>query len=314
VPDPALLERHPLAVKIQLFPRGQRPPWGISLADLVFDYYQNNGLTRLHAIYLGTDADKVGPIRSGRLFDARLINSYKSIFAFGSADQRILNQLFSFDFADRLVMEGSHNCPPLCREDPNGYNYLVTNTKELSEYISGKNISNGRQNLDGMTFTHQPPAGGQPGTQVFTRYSISAYSRWDYDQASGRYLRFQDNQEDNGQGEAFAPFLDRLNNQQVTAANVVVLFVPHQYQLRSGNSEIIEIMLNGTGPAVAFRDGQAYPVVWNRPTTDSVIYLTFQDGTAYAFKPGNTWFQVVGQNSGQTRPDTGVWRFVFGIP
>jgi hypothetical protein len=149
---------------------------------------------------------------------------------------------------------------------------------------------------------------------VFTRYSISAYSRWDYDSASGRYLRFQDNQEDNGQGEAYVPLLDHLNNQQVTAANVVVLFVPHQYQVRSGNSEIIEILLNGTGPAIAFRDGQAYPVIWNRPTIDSVIYLTFQDGTAYAFKPGNTWFEVVGQTSQQTKPDTGVWRFVSRIP
>ncbi len=314
VSDPSFLERRPLAVKIQLFPRGQRPPWGISSADVVFDYYQNNGLTRLHAIFLGTDAEKVGPIRSGRLLDARLINSYKSIFAFGSADARILKQLFSLDFSDRLVMEGSHNCPPLCREDPNGFNYLVTNTKELSTYISGKNIPNGRQDLDGMTFTPQQPAGAQPGTQVFTRYSISAYSRWDYDLATGRYLRFQDTQEDTGQGEAFAPLLDRLNNQQVTAANVVVLFIPHQYQVRSGNSEIVEILLNGTGPAVAFRDGQAYPVVWNRPTPDSVVYLTFQDGTAYAFKPGNTWFEVVGQSSEQTKPDTGVWRFVSRIP
>ena len=54
-----------------------------------------------------------------------------------------------------------------------------------------------------MRFTDQPPAGGELGEQITTRYSISAYNRWDYDPASKQYLRFQDTQEDqNGQGEA----------------------------------------------------------------------------------------------------------------
>jgi hypothetical protein len=37
VSSPALLERRPLAVKIQIYPRGQRMPWGVSLADLTFE-------------------------------------------------------------------------------------------------------------------------------------------------------------------------------------------------------------------------------------------------------------------------------------
>ena len=43
ISDPSLLDRRPVAVKVQIFPRGQRPPFGISLADIVYDYYQNNG-------------------------------------------------------------------------------------------------------------------------------------------------------------------------------------------------------------------------------------------------------------------------------
>ena len=314
--DPALLSRRPVAVKVQMFPRGERPPWGISLADIVFDYYQNNGLTRLHAIFYGNDAKQVGPIRSGRLLDIILVNLYRSVFAFGSADQRIYSRLMSAGFSDRLVIEGSHNCPPLCRIDPNGFNYLVTNTSDLSKYITTQGVKNDRQSLNGMTFKTEFPQGGAQGTQVSTRYSISAYNRWDYDLPSGRYLRSQDTQEDTGQGEAYAPLVDRLTEKQVAADNVVILVVPHEYYYRRGSSEIIDIKLAGKGPAYAFRDGQIYSKLsWNA-SPDSVLYLTNPDGSVYAYKPGVTWYQVIGQSSKvvDTQKGKGVWRFESSIP
>jgi hypothetical protein len=300
-----------------MFPRGQRPPWGVSLADIVFDYYQNFGLTRFHAIFYGQDAEVVGPIRSARLLDIDLVNMFRSIFAFGSAEQRTYSRLFNKDFASRLVVEGNTNCPPMCRLDPNGYNYLVANTAELSTYVSQQGVDNTRQNLDGMLFDPVIPAGGQPGQQVYVRFSISSYNNWSYDSASGRYLRFQDIQEAQDQAsEAFEPLLDRANGQQIAADNVVILVVPHQYAFNTkpGPSEVIDILLNGSGPAYAFRDGQVYVLTWNRPGANAILTLTYPDGTPYAQRPGNTWFQVVGRSSQITQPDAQVWRFQHMIP
>jgi hypothetical protein len=317
VGDPALLNRRPVAVKVQIFPRGQRPPWGISFADIVYDYYQNNGLTRFHAIFYGQNAEQVSPIRSARLLDGQLIEMYKSIFAFGGADWRILSKLYNTNYGDRLIVEGSGKCPPMCRIDPNGFNFLMTNTEELSSYATDQGISNEKQNLDGMSFDVNVPPGGQTGEQTFIRSSISAYARWDYDASSGKYLRFQDTQEDgDGNYEGYEPLFDRLTDQQVTADNVVILYVPHQYTYRSksGQNEIIEILLNGNGTAYAYRDGQVFQVQWNRPADDSVLYLTYPDGTAFPFKPGNTWFEVVGQSSQIETRENGAFRFQFGIP
>jgi hypothetical protein len=314
VANPQLLERRPLAVKVQLFPRGQRPPWGLTFADIVYDYYQNNGLARLHAIFYGSDADQVGPIRSARLLDGVLVRSYKSIFAFGGADRRVLNRLFNTEYADRLVVEGSR-CPPMCRIDPNVYNFLVTNTKELSAYITAQGLDNKRPNLDGMLFQFDPPDGGQPGNQVQVRYSISAYTRWDYDPVRNEYLRFQDDAEDEGQGEVYAPLIDRLNEQQISAENVVVLFATHQFVLQSGSNEIVDIFLEGSGQAVIFRDGQAYRVLWSRSGFDALLSLTYPDGRPFPFKHGNTWFEVIGASSLPTRQEqAGVWRFENRIP
>ena len=317
VGDPALLERRPLAVKVQLFPRGQRPPFGVSLADVVYDYYQNFGLTRLHAIFLGQDAQTVGPVRSARLLDIQLVDMYKTIFVFGSAEQRTYSKLFGQEFANRLVVEGNANCPPMCRTDPNGYNFLVTNTAELNSYAATQGASTGRQNLDGMHFNPLTPSGGLPGQQASVRFSISAYTRWDYDPASGRYLRSQDVQEaPDIQSEAYAPAIDGMTNQQIGADNVVLLFAPHRmaFGTKPGISEVVQIELEGSGPALAFRDGQVYQVEWHRPTADSVLFLTFPQGVLYPYKPGKTWYEVVGKSTKITDLGNGLWHFQNLLP
>lgn len=315
VDDPALLNRRPVAIKIQLFPRGQRPVVGVSLADVVYDYYQNNGLTRLTAVFYSQDAEQVGPIRSARLFDGAIVRMYEAIFAFGGADARILTPMLNADYGNRLILEGSSTCPALCRQDPNGFNFLIGNTAEIGKYAASRGVDNTRQDLSGTTFTHQPPEGGSAGTQLSARYSISAYVRWDYDPASGRYLRFQDAEEDqNNQNEVYAPFLDRLTNQQVGAENVVVLLANHEFILRQANNEIVNIQLGGSGTAYAYRDGLVYQLLWNRPTPDAQILLTFPDGTPFALKPGSTWYQVLGAASLTQVKEDGAWRFELRFP
>jgi len=314
VDDPTILDRRPVAVKVQMFPRTQRPDWGVSQADIVYDYYQNNGLTRLNAIFYGNNPEKVGPVRSARLFDGHIIRMYEAIFAFGGADQRILNRLFNTEYAGRLVVEGSNSCPALCREDPDGYNFLIANPEEIGPYSESKGGDNSRQVLDGMPFTHQAPENGQPGENAYVRYSISSYVNWKYDPQNEKYLRFQDSVEAYTiEEEVYEPFIDRLDEQQVAAENVVVLKVIHEYVYKSGNSEIVDILLGGSGEAWAFRDGKAYQLTWNRPT-NAMLTLTFPDGTPYSYKPGSTWFQVVGQSSTNQVTDDNGLRFEFRLP
>jgi hypothetical protein len=313
VTDPSRLERRPLIIKVSNLPRTVRPQWGLSLADIVYEYYTEEGSTRYAAIFLGQDAEQVGSIRSGRLFDDNLIRMYKGVFAFGSADFRVLRKLFNSDYANRLIFEWTVACPAMCRYDPKGLNYLVANTKVLSTAVTSKGIPNGRQNLDGMTFQYQIPANGTPATHLFARYSSAIYNRWDYDAAQGRYLRFSETQNDptNGQNEVYKQLTDRLNNQAIAADNVVVLMMPHSYYLRT--PEILQMDFSGTGVAYAMREGQIYKLTWHRPTADSVVSLTFDDGRPYAMKPGTTWYEVMGSSSKITQSDQS-WRFTFSIP
>lgn len=321
VSNPTSLDRRPVAVKINIVPRtGTRPPWGLSAADIVFDYYQNNGYTRFHTIFYGEDTDLAGPIRSARFPDHFLIRMYKSIFAYGSADPLINERLFGAEYSDRLVLEGGGSglCPPtdqnpMCRFDPQGYSFLLGGTSEIRGYAQNQGVDDRKQNLEGMYFNLQPPSDGEPAELINVSYSKDSYLQWEYDSTDEKYYRNQDDSFDQGEGETFAPLLDRNNDEHISADNVVVVLMEHSY-FRKPPSEIMELLVSGSGPAYAFRDGHVYQVRWNIPGTDSVLYLTNEDGTSFAYKPGNTWYQVIGVSSNILEPEDGSWRFEFLIP
>lgn len=314
--NPTLLERRPLIIKVENLPRADRPQMGLTAADLVYEYYTEMGTTRFAALFYGQDAAQVGPIRSARFFDISLIRMYKAVFAFGSAYDDLLEKLHSAEFSDRLVVEGSQNCPPMCRFEPQGRNYLITDTSQLSAYITAKNVSggNGRQNLDGMFFQQQIQAGGENVTQFFVRFSGAIYNRWDYDAATGRYLRWVDQSDAiNPKDEVYGQLVDRTNQQPIAFDNVVVLEMPYEHLVRTADMEVVDMAFSGYGKAYLFRDGKAYELRWQRLTSDEVVSLVDAAGKPFPLKPGTTWYEVLGESS--TLDDSQpAWRFVHIMP
>ena len=308
VANPALLDRRPMLIKVQNLPRDSRPQWGLSAADLVFEYYTEEGGTRFSPIFYGTDADTVGPIRSGRFIDDYLVQGYKAVFAFGYAYEVEWNRFIRSNYANRLVVEAPGS--PFKRYDPNGFDYLTISTTDLTTYATQKGMEPGRQDLSGMFFKLEPPSGGQAATQAFVHYSGSIYNRWDYDAASGKYLRFSDTVDvfTANDIEKYAQLFDRLNKQPIADDNVVVLNVNYE----PFDTGIYDAKLSGTGKGYALRDGQIYPVQWQK-SNDGVVTLANPDGTPYAMKPGNTFFEVIGLNS-TVKQDGPSWRFNHVMP
>jgi hypothetical protein len=311
VADPALLNRRPVIVKVENLPRDDRPQWGLPQADLVYEYYTEMGSTRFAAIYYGENAEKVGPIRSARHFDVNVIRAYKAWFIFGSAYEGVMTRLVNAEFANRLILEGNYTCPALCRENPTGKNFLVANIAEFEKVVTGDNA---KPDLTGMFFQQAAPSGGQTADSVYTRFSAAIYNRWDYDEESGQYLRFSDIDNDlSGTNEQYGALLDRASNEQIGADNVVIIYAPYEYLVKRSDTEVLDVNMAGSGTAYIARDGQIYKVKWSRPTQDSVLTLTYEDGTPFPFKPGKTWFEVMGITATSSQTDTGM-RFTFSIP
>ena len=309
--DPATLDRRPMLIKVSNLPREVRPQFGLSRADIVYEYYTEEGTTRFIAIYYSQDAEQVGSIRSARFFDEHIIRMYRGLFVFGGADQRVLDRLNSTRFADRLIVEWQAECPALCRPDP-VTNYLIADTAAVREYVRESGISDDKQNLEGMRFQMQAPGGGQAVDRIFAWYSTVIYNRWDYDPPSGRYYRYVDVENASDvQAEVYKPLRDALGDVPIAADNVVVLLMPHTFY--SVSPEMVEMSFYRSGPAYAFRDGQVYELKWVRANEAGLYSLYTKNGEVYPFKPGTTWFEVMGMESEVLQNDE-AWRFEMRFP
>ena len=310
--DAAILDRRPVIVKVQNLPRADRPQWGVSAADIVYEYYTELGTTRFSAVYYGQDAEQVAPIRSARLFDINLIRAYKAMFIFGSAYEGTYNRLVNSEFYNRLMLESSNTASVITRYDPNAKNFEMADTSKVNAYTKQMGIDNSIQDLDGMLFQMQTPVGGKASPQTYVRFSGAIYNRWDYDPATNKYNRFVDaDNAINGVPETYVQLVDRANNEPIAVENVVMIFVRHTDIDSRPTVEVLDVSLLGTGKAYAMRDGNLYEVTWSRPTEQSVLTLLNADGTPFAFRPGKTWVEVMSYNTLLEQQDDGAFRFKF---
>ncbi len=318
VEDPQLLERRPMAVKVTNFPRYARPQYGLSRADLVFEYYIEDYMTRFTAIFYGRDAEQIGPVRSGRFFDEHLLRMYHAYLIFKGADKRVFDTWKETpDLHPFLIVAGSGTCPWYCvmKTGHDEYNSYFFNSRLFQDYLKRTDKDNARQPLRASYFYTLPPVSSLSGEQIFIRFSRISYHYWQYDPASGRYLRYQET-EDTGENlpEVYAAFTDALTGEQVAADNVVVLFAAYTFaDVWQEEDEVFHVELTDAGRAFVFRDGLAFEALWHRTDRDQPLLLTDLNGEPLPLKPGTTFFEVLGNASTYTQEET-VWHFQHHIP
>lgn len=321
--DPALLDRRPIAVKIANYPRYIRPQSGLTLADVAFEYYIEDLLTRFIAVFYGDDATWAGPVRSGRFFDEHVTRMYHSFYVFKYADPREYSYFKNSDFEDVLVVPGFGKCPPFFngrRKTDTGrliesYNNVFFNTADWAKCAQQRGSDNSRQALRNGFFSESQPPGGQAADRIFTHYSADDYNYWQYDPGQGRYVRYQETQDTRqGRQEAYAVLTDALTERPVTFDNVVVLFVKHIFANENqAEDEVYHIELVDSGQAYVFRDGRAYPAAWYRTDPDQPLMIATTAGAPLFLKPGRTFYQVIGETS-NSWSDGGDWHFDFATP
>jgi hypothetical protein len=294
VSDLALLERRPLAVKVQNATIS-RPQFGLPQADLVYEHLSEAGITRFTAIYLCQEVEKIGSTRSARFIDLEIPAMYQSLLAFSGTSAGLYPKYLSADFYDRqfcygwgLHPEGFYRDRELRLEGVPIEHTLFVDPVKIWETADELGI-NERQDLQGMDFDYQVPDGGEPAMHINIpyphRHMIVDYR---YDPDIGAYRRW-----DGGE-----PHVDAATGEQITVTNVIVIYANHvdtdiyEDEPRR-NHPSVQIQLWGTGPVVVFRDGQAFEGLWARPNREHMV--VFRDPTGQIpipLKPGNIWIQL----------------------
>lgn len=289
--DPSLLDRRPLAVKVENHP-ASRPHAGLSHADVVYEHLTEGGITRFTAIYYCQDTPKIGPVRSARFIDLELAAIYRSAMAFSGTSPGLMPLFQNSDFVDRIISPGPpYGHPGFHREPREGVaieHTMFTEGETLWNILETRDL-NQRPAFETIPFSVEAPPDGEPATQIQVPYPHRLMGvEYTYDSSSGVYLRFL----------ASAPHLEALDGEQLAFENIVVIIANHVdtdiIEDTYSMAPSIQIQIWGTGPAILFRDGQAYQGLWARPEREDMLVLRDVTGQVpIPLKPGHTWVEVV---------------------
>jgi hypothetical protein len=91
--------------------------------------------------------------------------------------------------------------------------------------------------------------------------------------------------------------------------NVVILFAWHNII----KPELIDIELQSVvdGRAILLRDGLMFELTYSAPTGITPLRFYNLEGDPIAFRPGVTWFEIVGLGTTLEELESGYWKVRF---
>ncbi len=272
--------RRELIFKIDNVPQA-RPPTGLTLADLVYLLPVEGGLSRIMAVFSSHIPPVVGPVRSSREEDIKLLRQFgRPAFAFSGAQPALLPVVEHARIADLYAgkvggyFRGSLNIPPY-----NLYARTRTLLREAPHASLARDI--------GFRFGQDPP-GGKPIGSYSVSYQAAHFTFW-WSHRQHRWLVSMDGT------------LARSADGHLLGGRTVVI----QYtKVRTSVFRELGIrppyaVTVGRGRADVLRDGRLYHVRWTRHTKDSGTSFIQPDGHRMPFARGQVWV-IYGRGPGST--------------
>jgi hypothetical protein len=254
------------------------PQTGLNEADIVFEEIINDGITRFAAVFHSQGSDPVGPIRSGRAQDVDILSNLNSpLFAWSGGNPGVTRVINNSTLTSLSYVGGYGNS--YFRRDGRGGapHNLFSSTDTLWDLTPDEFA------VPPQVFPYMLPGQvAQGDTASIIEIELdSILARWDYDAASGRYLR----------SEYGEPHMSELTG-QVWADNVVVMLV--EYRQSTIDSKSPEAVTVGSGQVLIFTDGVVRAGVWQR-SSNTDMWNLYTDETLsepLGLSDGRTWVEL----------------------
>jgi Protein of unknown function (DUF3048) N-terminal domain/Protein of unknown function (DUF3048) C-terminal domain len=266
-----------LAVKIDNIVTA-RPQTGLQSADLVYVLPVEGGLTRFMAVFSSHVPTTIGPVRSARESDLKLLPQFgRPAFAWSGATPHLVPFIERANIADLYALQVNGYYRISSRVAPeNLYANPRTLLKEAPSASKARDI--------GFRFGPQP-AGGKATGSYSVKYPAASYTfRWSA--KAHRWLVWMDG----------APGL-ATEGGQLGGATVIVQYVDistSRFEEYGGRPPLAESV--GSGTAVILRNGRAYTVHWSRPNINGGTTYTLPGGKRMLFAPGQVWIVLAPEN------------------
>lgn len=260
-----------------------RPQTGLDQADVVYETITEGGITRFNALFQSKTPKTVGPVRSARPSDFYIVPQYHALFAHCGGDaqvRKVLTDPTRFDNMDQFFNPG----PYRRASDRLAPHNLYLDIAKLRTAAVKRGYA-AALDVQGLTFVRASAETTPSVTLITIPFSSSNRVTWRYSVSSRTYARSI-----NGK-----PHTDRVSGKVYTARNVVVLWARTTRYAAGKNPALHEVELTGSGRASVFRDGQRTDGTWEAAANKPPV-LRSSDGKVIGLEPGNTWFQVIGND------------------
>lgn len=253
------------------------PPAGLEKARLVIEAPAEAAIPRLLAFYnLGSNVDKIGPVRSARPYFIDWAKEYQAALVHVGGSPAAIEELkkwriFHLDqfYLDQYFWRGQDRKAPF-----NVYTSTELLEKNHKEY-NWPRVSDFTPwpYKDDLFFEARPKE-----QEIIVPHTDPVYkTTWRYDRDSNVYLRYQN-------GDQYLT----ENGEPAAIKNLIIQFTDIEIIDRIGRREI---KTNGEGEVLIFRDGRKYGGIWR--TIDGRTRFFDEDGKEIALNRGLTWIRIL---------------------
>lgn len=271
-----------VAVKVENTPDAY-PLAGLQNADVVYEEIVEGGITRFMALYQCEDAAEVGPVRSARTTDPKILVQFSdgSVLAYSGGQSAVVNAI---ERSGLVSLDETTGGAAFWRDpDRIAPHDLLVNTTKLRAKVA-KRIADEGPPRRVFRFDAEATVPGKHVVSVTAAFSSSITATWRWMPGPGRWQR---------QYEDAPMTLD--TGQAITSTNVLI----QQVEVIEGNLVDVlgyhspEVTLTGTGKAWILRDGVLIKGRWSRPVMGAITKFLTKSGEVIPLMPGNTWVELI---------------------
>jgi hypothetical protein len=306
-------QRKPVAVMLNNHPDA-RPQAGLSAADIVYEVVAEGGISRIMPVFHSNIPDRVGSVRSARIYFMQIAAEYWPIFSHWGVAHRPAYELGLSDteFADLLSKGAAETDPkadarsyldeislPVANTDttPNlfyreeGLNVATEHTgfakfkdvyAEFTKFYPEPSWSE-FQKFDTWNFKDEK----LDSTALVTKFTYNFWdfpgfeTSWNYNEANNTYTRVQGG----------VVTTDRNTETPVNVTNVIIQKTK-ETKLNDVKGHLLYDVI-GTGSATIYMDGVAVNALWSKPSARERTVYRDTSGSPIEFNRGLTWVVVL---------------------
>jgi Protein of unknown function (DUF3048) N-terminal domain/Protein of unknown function (DUF3048) C-terminal domain len=261
------------------------PLAGLERADVIYEEPVEGGLTRFAALFQCRDSGRVGPVRSARTTDPKILLplSDQPILAFSGAHPKVTAALEQAGVLSLTESAGVAFERDGARSAPHN---LFASTKALYNLATKARVD---ASVPTALFRYdgEVPSPSRPRTSAAITFSGSNTAEWVW--ADGRWVRQLDG----------APMLSE-SGAAIAVDNVVIqqVVVTMSDILDAAGNPSPEVELLGRGRAWILRDGRLVIARWHRASLGDVTVFETKAGEEIALAPGTTFVELMPKDAG----------------